>query len=41
MGVNYYWDVIQKSDEWLSLRLGMLTASEMKNFITQSITRKL
>lgn len=36
MSVKYYWDVIQKSDEWLSLRLGMLTASEMKNFITPS-----
>jgi hypothetical protein len=32
--INYYPDLIQGSDDWLSLRLGILCASEMKNIIT-------
>lgn len=34
MAVQYHWDLIQGTDDWLRVRHGMLTASEMKNFIT-------
>lgn len=34
MTVEYHWDLIQGTDDWLRVRHGMLTASEMKNFIT-------
>lgn len=34
MTVSYHPDVVQGSDEWLALRCGILTASEMKNIIT-------
>lgn len=32
--IKIYKEVIQGSDEWLSLRCGILTASEMKNILT-------
>lgn len=32
--VKYHFDVAQGTDEWLSLRMGKLTASEFKNIIT-------
>lgn len=34
MGVVYHMDVLQGSDEWEELRLGRLTASEMKLIVT-------
>lgn len=36
MTIQYYKDVIQGSDEWLNMRCGVLTASEMKHIITPS-----
>lgn len=33
-GILYYNDVAQHTDEWLALRCGLLTASELKNIIT-------
>ena len=36
MTVKYHWDLIQGTDKWLRVRHGLLTASEMKNFITAS-----
>lgn len=32
--IKYHYDVIQGTDEWLKLRMGLLTASEMKKIIT-------
>lgn len=37
MTVTYHPDVIQGSDEWLAMRCGILTASEMKNIITPTL----
>lgn len=34
MSVKYHNDVLQGSDEWLELRRGILTASEMKHILT-------
>lgn len=34
MSIKYYNDIIQGSDEWLALRRGILTASEMKLIVT-------
>lgn len=34
MTIKYHPDLIQGSDEWLSARIGLLTASEMKHIIT-------
>lgn len=34
MTITIHRDVVQGTDEWLALRCGMLTASEMKNIIT-------
>jgi len=31
---KYHWEVIQGTDEWLNLRLGILTASEVHKLIT-------
>lgn len=36
MGITYYPDLVQGSDEWLEARRGILTASEMKLIITPS-----
>lgn len=33
-GILYYNDVVQGSDEWLAVRLGLLTASEVKKIVT-------
>lgn len=35
--LNYMWDLIQGTDEWHQARLGLLTASEMKNVITPTL----
>lgn len=35
--IKYHDDVVQGSDEWLALRRGILTASEMKLIITPSL----
>ena len=35
--ITYYEDLIQGSDEWLSARCGLLTASEMKLIVTPSL----
>lgn len=32
--IKYHYDVIQGTDQWLKLRMGLLTASEMKKIIT-------
>lgn len=37
MGITYHDDVIQGGDEWLDLRRGVLTASEMKLVITPTL----
>jgi len=34
MGIEYFPELIQGSDEWLQARCGLLTASEMKRIIT-------
>lgn len=34
MTITYHADVVQGSDEWLAMRCGILTASEMKKIIT-------
>lgn len=34
MEAQYYWDLIQRTDEWYEARLGLLTASTMKLIIT-------
>lgn len=34
--IQYHYDIIQGSDEWLSLRCGRLTASEVKLIITST-----
>lgn len=34
MTITYHRDIIQGSDEWHQVRLGILTASEMKHVIT-------
>lgn len=36
MGIRYYPELIQGSDEWVEARCGLLTASEMKLIITPS-----
>lgn len=37
MTITYHRDIVQGSDEWHSLRLGILTASEMKHIITPTL----
>lgn len=37
MSIVYHKEVIQGSDEWLSARCGMLTASEVKHIITPTL----
>lgn len=37
MTITYHPEVIQGSDEWLSMRLGLLTASEMKHILTPTL----
>ncbi|QXE86002.1 YqaJ viral recombinase family protein [Geomonas nitrogeniifigens] len=37
MTIKYHSDIIQGSDEWLALRRGILTASEMKLIITSAL----
>ena len=37
MSAVYHENVVQGSDEWLAMRCGILTASEMKNIITPSL----
>lgn len=37
MTIKYYDDIIQGTDEWLQLRRGILTASEMKFIITPTL----
>lgn len=37
MTITYYTDIIQGSDEWLALRCGIMTASEMKLCITPTL----
>lgn len=37
MTIKYYDNVIQGSDEWFALRIGILTASEMKNIINSEL----
>lgn len=33
-GIEYYYNLAQRSDEWFELKLGMLSASQLKNVIT-------
>lgn len=33
-GIEYYWNLNQLTDEWMELKLGMLSASQLKNVIT-------
>jgi len=35
--IRYYKDLVQGTDEWLSTRCGLLTASEMKHIVTPSL----
>ena len=35
--IKYHRDIVQGSDEWLEIRRGILTASEMKHIITPSL----
>lgn len=35
--INYYEDILQGSEEWLQVRCGCLTASEMKNILTPTL----
>lgn len=35
--INYYEDILQGSEEWLQVRCGVLTASEMKNILTPTL----
>ena len=37
MSVIYHDDLIQGSDEWLQIRCGLLTASEMKHILTPTL----
>lgn len=37
MTITYHPDVIQGGDEWLSMRLGLLTASEMRLILTPTL----
>lgn len=37
MTIKYHEDLLQGSDEWLALRCGLLTASEMKHVITPTL----
>lgn len=37
VGIRYYPDLVQGSDEWLQARCGLLTASEMKLIITPTL----
>lgn len=37
MAIKYYPEMVQGSDEWFSVRCGILTASEMKNVINNSL----
>lgn len=34
MEIQYHWDIIQGSDEWLNVRIGIITASQMSQLIT-------
>jgi len=40
MGITYYPELIQGSDLWLSLRCGLLTASEMNRAVAKKTDRK-
>ncbi len=40
MPVKFYPNVVQGSDEWLEMRRGLLTASEMKHAISKKTDRK-
>jgi len=35
--INYYEDIIQGDEQWLQVRCGVLTASEMKNILTPTL----
>lgn len=35
--IKYHHDILQGSEEWLNLRLGILTASEMKHILTPKL----
>ena len=35
MAINYHYDLIQNTDEWLQTRLGLITASQMKQLVTE------
>lgn len=37
MTIQYYWDLQQGTDEWLEVRRGILTASEMKLIMTPTL----
>jgi predicted phage-related endonuclease len=37
MTITYHTDLIQGSEEWMNARLGILTASEMKNVLTPTL----
>lgn len=37
MGIKYYGSVVQGSDEWLDLRRGLITASEMSLLLTPTL----
>jgi hypothetical protein len=37
MGIRYYTNLVQGSDEWLQARCGLLTASEMKLILTPTL----
>lgn len=34
MNTQYHWDLIQQSDEWFKTRIGIITASQMRDLIT-------
>lgn len=36
MGIEHHWTLEQGTEEWFKARLGLLTASEMKNIVTAS-----
>lgn len=35
MGIEYHWDLIQGTDEWRHARLGLITASQMGQLVTE------
>lgn len=37
MKTHYYYDIEQGSDEWMDIRRGLLTASEMKQLVTPTL----